>query len=145
MNKKIKQAAVSFSFLRSCTVIMLLSVMLVSPVIVYGKTNQTKVTVELNFGGDKEIRKVEVPWEKGMTVLEALEHAANVSTHPVGNYVFVVSVDGVEGERGVMAWYYKVNGEHPKELAITNKVKAGDTITWLYTKDVCSATVDCKK
>jgi hypothetical protein len=145
MNTTTKKAGVCTPFLHGWAVILLLLAMFFSPVIVSGKTNHSTVTIELNYGADKEIRKIEVPWEKGMTVLEALEHAANVSTHPVGNYVFVVSIDGVEGKRGVMAWYYKVNGEHPKELAITNKVKAGDTITWLYTKDVCSATVDGKK
>lgn len=145
MNTTIKQAGVCTPFFRGWAVILILSVMLFSPGIVSGKTNQSTVTVELNYGADKETRKVEVPWTKGMTALEALEHAANVSTHPVGNYVFVVSIDGVEGERGVMAWYYKVNGDHTGELAIKKELKKGDAITWIYTRDVCSGTVDNKK
>ena len=131
-----KQLAIFFFFAIS---------LMVSPELLLAETSSSVVTVELNYGADKEIKKVDVPWEKGMTALEALTHAAKVSTHPVGNYVFVVSIDGVEGKRGVMAWYYTINGEHTGELAITKEVKKGDTITWIYTKDVCSATVDQKK
>ena len=124
---------------------MLLLLFLMLPGFLLAKTTLSTVKVEINYGEVKEARTIDVPWESGMTVLDALMHAANVSTHPVDNYVFVVAIDSVEGKRGVMAWYYEVNGKHPKELAITHKVKAGDTITWLYTKDVCSATVDGKK
>lgn len=124
---------------------ILLLLFLILPGFLWAKTTPSTVKVEINYGEVKEASTIDVPWESGMTVLDALMHVSNVSTHPVGSYVFVVAIDSVEGKRGVMAWYYEVNGKHPKELAITNKVKAGDTITWLYTKDVCSATVDGKK
>jgi hypothetical protein len=144
MNTNIKHTVVNSLFSR-WGIILFLSFLLAFPGIALAKTDHSTVTVELNYGDDKEIRKVEVPWEKGLTALEALVHAANVSTHPVGNYVFVVSIDGVEGERGVMAWYYKVNGQHTGELAISKELKKGDAITWIYTRDVCSGTVDNKK
>jgi hypothetical protein len=102
------------------------------------------VTVEINYGDQKTAETIQVECLEPMTALEALQHAADVKTHPVAQYVFVVSINGIEGIRGNMAWYYTVNGKKPK-LAISQLVKAGDTISWRYVKDVCSATVDCKK
>lgn len=99
------------------------------------------VTVEINYGEQKETETIQVECPESMTALEALQHAANVQTHPVANFVFVVGINGLEGVRGQMAWYYTVNGEKPK-LAINQTVKAGDTISWRYVKDVCSCTVD---
>lgn len=133
-------------------IVTLLFSFLVFPVQVTGKTfeNEKKTTeksviVELNFGETRETKQIKVAWSEGFTALEALMHAADVSTHPIGNYVFVTSIDGVKGERGVMARYYKINGESTQKLAIWQPIQPNDTITWLYVKDVCSATVDCKK
>ncbi len=100
------------------------------------------VTVEINYGDKKESKKKKVEWKEGMTALEALQYSSVVTTHPVEIFVFVSSIDGVEGKRGVAAWYYKVNGESAEELAINTKLKAGDVTTWIYKKDVCSGTVD---
>lgn len=101
------------------------------------------VTVEINYGELKAAETILVECPETMTALEALQHAANVQTHPVANFVFVVGINGVEGIRGDMAWYYTVNGEKPT-LAINQTVKPGDTISWRYVKDVCSCTVDKK-
>ncbi|WP_163715522.1 DUF4430 domain-containing protein [Mangrovibacterium lignilyticum] len=101
------------------------------------------ITVEINYGEQQKTETIQVECTKAMTALEALQHAANVKTHPVANYVFVTGINGVEGVRGDKAWYYTVNGEKPK-LAISQTVKAGDTISWRYVKDVCSCTVDKK-
>ena len=46
------------------------------------------------------------------------------------------------GERGKTAWYYKVNGLPAKLLAMDNILSPGDTLQWVYKKDVCSITVD---
>jgi hypothetical protein len=101
------------------------------------------VTVAINYGDQKAAETVQVVCEGKMTAMEALQHAADVKTHPVNEYVFVTSINGVAGVRGEMAWYYTVNGNKPK-LAIRQLVKAGDTISWRYVKDVCSCTVDKK-
>ncbi len=117
----------------------LIFVLLISCSSVAKKSNF--VIVEINYGEQKETETIQVQWAKAMTALEALQHAAIVKTHPVSKYVFVLAINGVEGVRGEMAWYYTVNGEKPK-LAINQKVKVGDTIRWRYVKDVCSETVD---
>ncbi len=101
-----------------------------------------KVTVEISFGESKPVKTVTIDCQKKLTALEALQLAADVETHPVGNHVFVIAIDDVVSTRGEMAWYYRINGEEPVKLAINQSVKAGDTISWRYVKDVCSATVD---
>lgn len=102
------------------------------------------IVVEIDFGGGREIKRVEVACNRTITALEALQKAADVKTHPVGPYVFVSEIDEVAAERGKMAWYYKVNGKKPK-LAIEQPVKPGDTVSWRFVEDVCSKTVDGPK
>lgn len=112
-----------------------------------GKEEQSKqVIVEIDFGGKQDNQQIAVVWEKGITALEALQKAADVKTHPVGQHVFVTTIGQVEAKRGDMAWYYCINGQAPKKLAISQIIKAGDTISWRYVKDVCSGKVNvCKQ
>ncbi len=132
-------------------IILLVSIM----VSVAGQARENKVSssspstktvvVEVDFGNRKELKSVSLKWEPSLTALEALQKVAEVKTHPVGDYVFVTEIDQVESERGKMAWYYTINGKSPKQLAISQPVKAGDTIRWRYVKDVCSEKVDGTK
>jgi len=102
-----------------------------------------KITVEIDYGSTiRPVRVVEVPLVKGQTVLELLERVASVETHPVGDHVFVTAIDGVEGKRGETAWYYKVDGQSPKELAYSKVLGDEKTIKWIYKKDHCSWRVD---
>lgn len=103
--------------------------------------NNSPLTIKIDYGNNNQ-RTVNTVWEKGLTALEALQHVALTETHPVGKYVFVTAIDSVRGVRGKMAWYYNVNGQLTKKLAIINIVSAGDTISWIYKTDVCSAIVD---
>lgn len=100
------------------------------------------VIVEIDYGGLRPSRTVEVPWVKDRTALEVLQTVAKVETHPVGQYVFVISIDDVEGKRGEMAWYYTVNGKSADKLAYSNTVNDACQIRWVYKKDVCSKKVD---
>lgn len=101
------------------------------------------IVVEIDYGEVRPFRTVEVPRIKSRTALEVLQAVAEVKTHPVGQYVFVISIDGVDGKRGEMAWYYTIDGESADKLAYSNILddNAG-RIRWVYKKDVCSAKVD---
>jgi hypothetical protein len=99
------------------------------------------VVVEIDFNNGREAKRVEIVYNKNLTAMEALQKAAEVRTHPVGSYVFVIEIDQVTSERGEMAWYYTINGKKPK-LAIEQPVKPGDIICWQFKEDVCSKTVD---
>lgn len=100
------------------------------------------VTVKIDFGGAKAEKNVKIKSVHKLTALEALQYAAEVHTHPKGDYVFVSSVDGVKGERGKKVWYYEINGESPGKLAIKNELSKGDEVRWIYKKDVCSQKIN---
>lgn len=105
-----------------------------------------KVNVVIEYGSGQPSRTVEAAVTPGDTVLGVLQTVATVETHPVDRYVFVTAIDGVQGKRGEMAWYYTIDGNKADTLAAA-KVVADNTgqITWTYQKDVCSCTVDKKK
>ena len=100
------------------------------------------IVVEINYGDVRLSRTVEVSWVKGKSVLEVLQTVATVETHPVGQYVFVVSIDGVKGKRGETAWYYTVDGESADKLAYSNVLDDAKCVKWVYKKDVCSGKVE---
>lgn len=125
--------------------IFLFFIVTLSGIKVYSGTLPGRVTVVIDYGGGKHTDNVEVAWSNDMTALEALARAAEIKTHPVGSFVFVTSINGIEGKRGDMAWYYKINGKSPGKLAINRKISKGDVIQWRYTKDVCSPKVDGSK
>ncbi len=102
--------------------------------------NGDKVIVEIEFGNKNQTNlKIETNWEKGLSALEALQFVADVETHPVGEYVFVTGINGVQGVPKKGVWYYEINGKPAKQLAISQPVKPGDVITWIYKQDVCSS------
>lgn len=107
---------------------------------------EKKVNVVIEYGNGQPSRTVEAAVTPGETVLGLLQTVATVETHPVDQYVFVTAIDGVQGKRGEMAWYYTIDGNKADKLAAA-KVVADNTerITWTYQKDVCSCTVDKKK
>jgi len=73
---------------------------------------------------------------------EYAESVAKVKTDTVAGYVFVVSIDGVEGKRGDKAWYYMVDGKEADKLASSNILNDADLMKWEYKKDTCSEKVD---
>ncbi|GAT63972.1 DUF4430 domain-containing protein [Paludibacter jiangxiensis] len=126
---------------------ILFFLLLVMPAVSFGgnnKVQQTKkeITVEIDYGKAQSPKTVKVAWFPGIAVLGALQEAAETETHPVGSYVFVTAIDQVKGERGKMAWYYRINGKAPKKLALYQMLKPGDTVSWRYVEDVCSWKVD---
>lgn len=105
--------------------------------------SETKVNIIINDGLNTSISQLLIHQKRDYSVLELLQKVAIVETHPVGDYVFVSSINDVHGERGKTAWYYKINGKSPKVLAINNKdISSGDTINWIFKEDVCSGKVD---
>lgn len=97
-------------------------------------------TVKVIISGQTNMpqKEITVSCRDGLTALTALQQAATVSTHPVGNYVFVNTINDIKSERGVTAWYYTVNDRSTGTLAINFPVKPGDVINWIFKEDVCS-------
>ncbi|MTK54297.1 DUF4430 domain-containing protein [Paludibacter sp.] len=125
----------------------LVLLLLVTPVVLFGGSKKVQsvkkeITVEIDYGKVQALKTVKVAWFPGIAVLGALQEAAETETHPVGSYVFVTAIDQVKGERGKMAWYYRINDKVPKKLALYQTLKPGDTVSWRYVEDVCSWKVD---
>jgi hypothetical protein len=110
----------------------------------YADKKGCQVSVEIDYAGNLPLREEEIVLAKGMTALSALQAVAEVKTHHIGEYVFVVAIDGVEGVRGENAWYYTINGKNPGELAYSKIIEGPAQIKWSYQKDVCSWKVDNK-
>ncbi|MFV0591526.1 MAG: DUF4430 domain-containing protein [Draconibacterium sp.] len=51
-------------------------------------------------------------------------------------------MNGIKGEPNKSVWYYKINGESAKKIAINQPLENGDVITWIYKQDVCSSNED---
>ncbi len=104
-----------------------------------------KINVVIEYGNGQPARTIAAAVAPGQTVLGVLQTVAMVETHPVDQYVFVTAIDGIQGKRGEMAWYYTIDGNKADKLAAA-KVVADNTeqIRWSYQKDVCSCTVDKK-
>lgn len=130
-------------FLKLTTIVLLLFAGVCFPV----KAGNPKkdVVIVINYGKGREPKQFSLEWNDKLTALGALQSVISVETHPVGKYIIVTAIDGVKGERGVMAWYYTINGKPVGKVAYSQLVSAGDTIQWNYTMDVCSGKVDCVK
>ncbi|ASB49584.1 DUF4430 domain-containing protein [Alkalitalea saponilacus] len=105
-----------------------------------GKTPVVKkmVKVYIDYGEGIRVDSSIVYWHDGLTAMEALQHCVSVTTRPVDEYVFVSAIDTFHNQRGGKVWYYTVNGEPAKKLAIHNRINAGDEVRWRYCDDVCS-------
>ncbi len=110
----------------------------------YVKDVGEKIIVEVNYGDLRASRIVEVFRVKDRTALEVLQTVARVETNPVGQYVIVTAIDGVEGKRGELAWYYSVDGKPAGESAYSNVINDVSRMSWAYKKDLCSLKVDGK-
>lgn len=105
-----------------------------------------KIVVEINYGPTKAIRTCELQWSEKLSALMALQLNARVETQPAGPFYIVTSIDSIAGKRGIMAWYYQINHKDAEVMAMNYQALPGDTISWIYTADVCSGKVDgCKK
>jgi hypothetical protein len=102
--------------------------------------------VRIDYGKIRAPRTVTVVVDKDDTALTALMKAADVATHPLGEYVFVVAIDQIEGKRGEMACYYALDGRPAKNLAYRQTVGEDvKSMVWTYTRDACSGDVDVPK
>ena len=96
------------------------------------------ITIEIDYGGLQQSRKVEIKWKQGITALEALQSVAQIETKQIGEFILVTSIDSIKGQSGTNAWYYNINGKHATSFANKCILNEGDRMRWEYTKDVCS-------
>lgn len=102
-----------------------------------------KILVEIDYGEVLPTRIIETVKDENKSALEILQSVAELKTIPAGpGAAIVIAIDGVEGKRGDMAWYYKVDGKKPQKLASSYVIGNAKSMRWEYKSDVCSETVD---
>ena len=101
-----------------------------------------KVTVLVEFNGANHNIEQEVEYTENMSALDALMYVTTVQTHPVAGYVFVDAINNTFNIKGCNAWYFTVNNIPSQVLAISKTLEPGDTVQWIYKKDVCSKTIE---
>lgn len=106
---------------------------------------QQKVTVEIDFGGEKPAESHQVEWFEGMTAMGALQSCAAIESYPVKTYIFVGAINGVKTERTHRAWYYEVNGQSTGRIAFRYALQPDDVVRWIYKTDVCSPKTEEKE
>tara|TARA_B100000315_G_C14445889_1_gene526798 strand:+ start:331 stop:732 length:402 start_codon:yes stop_codon:yes gene_type:complete len=106
-------------------------------------TQETKnIVVEIDYGNLLPSRTIETPRVEGKTALEVLQAVAKVETYTVDGFTIVVSIDGIEGKRGDMAWYYSVDGTSADRVPNLTEINDATHMKWVYKKDTCSEKVD---
>lgn len=108
-------------------------------------SNRKEVRVMVDFNGANYNIEKQIPFDNGLSALEALMYVAKIQTHPIDSYVFVDEINNIVNIKGKNAWYFTVNGKPSKTLAINCNLEAGDVVKWIYKKDVCSKTIENKE
>ncbi len=109
---------------------------------VFAQKTDERITVEIDFGGNKPNQTYQIEFVEGMTALTALQYCTNIGTKPVGDYIFVSDIDSVKNIPYQMVWYYEINDQTPQLLAFRQPANKGDKFKWIYKEDVCSKRKD---
>ncbi|NIO34142.1 MAG: DUF4430 domain-containing protein [Planctomycetales bacterium] len=97
------------------------------------------IRVTLDFGDQAAGRWEDVPWQEGMTVLDALlalkSSGVVVQYRGRGGTAFVESVNGVRNSGSGFNWLYYVNHKKADRGAGAYLLKKGDLILWKYSAE----------
>lgn len=95
------------------------------------------VVLEVDYGGEKSAKQIDVVCSPNSTVLLSLERAQQLGelvyeSKGSGETAFVTSLDGIGNEADGKNWIYRVNGELGDKSAGILAVKPGDKISWSF-------------
>lgn len=98
------------------------------------------VTLEIDFHGRQENKKIQVPYSPNSTVLSILQQARDQGdiefvVAGAGETAFVRSIDGIENEQAAGDnWTYQVNRELAARSCGVFPLNTGDQILWRFGK-----------
>jgi Domain of unknown function (DUF4430) len=105
---------------------------------------QHTVRLVVDYGDGASKTVANLPWTKGLTVLEAMKEATN-RPHGIsfgytgsGNSAMLTKIDDVAnqgGGAGKKNWQYWVNGNDVDRSFATFELQPDDTIVWRFTTD----------
>jgi hypothetical protein len=97
------------------------------------------ISLAIDFGNGAQKRFEALPWSEAMTVLQALEQAAefrpgiSFAYKDSGEMTFVTAIDGLKNAgAGGGNWVYEINGEMATKSAGVQELSPGDTLLWRY-------------
>lgn len=99
--------------------------------------SKKSITVEIDYGDTRPVRRVETTYVEGMSALQLLQQVAEVKTHKVGAYIFVRSIDRLKSEPGKMGWFYSIDGVAAKTLAKNRLLENAKEMKWSYRVEAC--------
>lgn len=105
------------------------------------KEETVLITVDFNDVKKENLSK-EIFFKKNMTAMDALNAISKVRTEQSNEYIFVVSIDDIEAEKGVSAWYYNINNKRAKNLANLQTLNPKDKIDWVFEPDICTKKIN---
>lgn len=102
------------------------------------------VKLVVDFGDGLQWRFEKIPHKEGMTILDAMNHAAARTGRPLkfehkgaGESAFLISIDGSANEGGGKSkrnWFYRVNDKLGNTSFGLKTLQAGDTVRWHFGK-----------
>jgi hypothetical protein len=105
-----------------------------------GSDEQTvRLLVDYGDGAAKTI--ADLPWSKGMTVIDAMKeatsrpHGISFSYTGTGSDAMLTKIDDVQnqgGGAGKKNWQYSVNGNYADRSFATCELQAQDTVVWRF-------------
>ncbi|QEG20864.1 DUF4430 domain-containing protein [Mariniblastus fucicola] len=95
------------------------------------------VALEIDFGGEKRSKSIDVVCSPDSTVLSTLQRAENTGELKIefsgsGETAFVNSIDGVKNDGDGSNWTYRVNDDLGDKSAGVFPVGPGDRISWTF-------------
>ena len=104
-------------------------------------TSVKAVTLTIDYGDGVQKRFKAIPWNRGMTVLDALQAAAKhprgvqIKVRGRGSTAFVTQIDDLknQGARG-LNWIFEVDKKLGHQSCGIQKLNAKNTVLWKFDK-----------
>ena len=96
------------------------------------------VRLVVDYGDGVQVHYTALPWQQGMTVVDALTAAQN---HPhglkltqkgKGTSTLITEIGGLKNEASGKNWLFSVNGKQAEVGAGGYELKAGDNVLWEF-------------
>jgi hypothetical protein len=116
---------------------MLLLLSTASPAAETTAGTEKPITVTIDYGGQRPARSVTTRYLPGINAMQLLQQVAEVRTYRLGEHTFIRSIDGLEGKRGEMGWFYSIDGVSAKRVAGKRVLTDAERMTWRYKVAAC--------
>jgi hypothetical protein len=106
--------------------------------VAHGEPKASTVRLVVDYGDGVEVHFTALPWQEGMTVLNALSaaqahrHGMTFTHRGSGASAMVTKIGDVKNEGDGRNWLYYVNDKQGEVSAGAMKLKPGDAVLWRF-------------